>query len=346
MQDEEQSVSLIGHEGSSENETELAELMKKKLPLYIVNCLQAAGYDVPEVIVDMDITQEPGNSIKQIEEFIEKRYPDNPEYYGYEPSAASNRLPFEFPPGHRVRICKFVEDVRTRLRQKRRSPASEKSKQKTCKRLKLTMQDENEGGSDTDLDQVSVYSITQGIRSSVRTWLKVQKEVRLRNFSENKDFVIQVARVVKSNQSFSVHIRCLGCNSSISLQRNKFDSYKISNWTRHVKKCKTKPPNKQSTLHRFASLTPNDLSDSRSSSFHCESSLATSPDPPSSSDTQLSVSQESAEKQLLATSPDREHPLSLPSAENQLLQIDNTNLPQDNEVGEIQSVFQPAPPSV
>ena len=61
--------------------------MKEKLPSYVVNCLQAAGFDVPEVIVDMDISQGPGNSITVIEEFIEKRYPRDPEYYGFQPSA-------------------------------------------------------------------------------------------------------------------------------------------------------------------------------------------------------------------------------------------------------------------
>ena len=92
--------------------------MKEKLPPYVVNCLQAAGYDVPGVIVDKDIAQGPGNTIMQIEKFNEKRYPDNPEYYGYQPST-SNELPFEFPPGHRLRICKFVQEVRTQFCKKK-----------------------------------------------------------------------------------------------------------------------------------------------------------------------------------------------------------------------------------
>ena len=63
---------------SDHDEGALLKLLKGKLPPYVVNCLQAAGYAVPEVIVDMDITQGPGNTITQIEKFIEKRYTGKP----------------------------------------------------------------------------------------------------------------------------------------------------------------------------------------------------------------------------------------------------------------------------
>ncbi len=80
--------------------------MKEKLPSYVVNCLQAAGFDVPEVIVDMDISQGPGNSITVIES---KNAIQNIMVFS---PAQHYVLPFEFPPGHRLRICK---DVRTRV---------------------------------------------------------------------------------------------------------------------------------------------------------------------------------------------------------------------------------------
>ena len=88
--------------------------MSEKLPPYVVNCLQAAGYDVPEVIAEMDISDGPNNSIKVIENFIEKRYPGNPDYFCFHSSSipSSKTLPFEFPPGHRVRIHNFVREVR------------------------------------------------------------------------------------------------------------------------------------------------------------------------------------------------------------------------------------------
>jgi len=79
-----------------------------------MNCLQAAGYDDLEVIVSMDVAEsEKSSCISKIEEFIERRHKSNadmlpPQY----PSETVNSLPFEFPPGHHVRICNFVYEVK------------------------------------------------------------------------------------------------------------------------------------------------------------------------------------------------------------------------------------------
>ncbi len=123
--------------------------MEEKLPTYVVNCLKAAGYDVPEVILDMDVSQGPGNTISQIEKFIEKRHPGNPEYFG-----GQSMLPFEFPPGHRARICKFVEEARSRFSRKRPLPIASL----LSKRQKLTKQPNviDVESSDNECDKVSV----------------------------------------------------------------------------------------------------------------------------------------------------------------------------------------------
>jgi len=79
-----------------------------------MNCLQEAGYDDLEVIASMDVAEgEKSSCISKIEEFIERRYKSNadmlpPQY----PSESVNLLPFEFPSGHRVRICNFVHEVK------------------------------------------------------------------------------------------------------------------------------------------------------------------------------------------------------------------------------------------
>jgi len=44
--------------------------MKKKLPEYIVKCFQAAGYDDMDTIAKMDTSENPGNSISKIEQYI------------------------------------------------------------------------------------------------------------------------------------------------------------------------------------------------------------------------------------------------------------------------------------
>ncbi len=45
------------------------------------------------------------------------------------------------------------------------------------------------------------------------------------------------------------YVRCLLCNAHISLQTDASYAYKISNWTRHLKKCNMERSSKQSTLH-------------------------------------------------------------------------------------------------
>ena len=83
--------------------------MKERLPCYAVKCLLAAGYDAPDVISSMNISEEPDNSITIIEKFIDKHFRGHEEYYS-NPVLAS--CPFVFPPGHRIRIMNFVSEVK------------------------------------------------------------------------------------------------------------------------------------------------------------------------------------------------------------------------------------------
>ena len=83
-------------------------LMKQALPEYIVNCFFAAGYDTTDVITAMDISDNPGNSIELIEKYISERYPKDPRYCNNPDSDILLAKPFEFPPGHRIRICNFI----------------------------------------------------------------------------------------------------------------------------------------------------------------------------------------------------------------------------------------------
>lgn len=83
-------------------------------PRYVVNCLLASGFDVEDVIISMDVSDKPGNSIESIENFISEHYTGNEEYYNTHTSAHS-LMPFVFPPGHRLRIRNFVLDLRRKL---------------------------------------------------------------------------------------------------------------------------------------------------------------------------------------------------------------------------------------
>ena len=120
--------------------------MRKNLPEYIVNCFLAAGYDTLPIIDEMDVSDEPGNSLQVIEEFIFKQHPNDPEFYHKNNTAA-----LLFPPGHRRRIERFVRDVtkhleeeHTQLNHKRRAVNSAS----TPKRDGQTSSSGNESSSD------------------------------------------------------------------------------------------------------------------------------------------------------------------------------------------------------
>ena len=57
------------------------------------------------------------NSIEVIEEFIEKYFHGNKEYYS-NPMLATK--PFIFPPGHKLRIANFISEIKGAMKSKRK----------------------------------------------------------------------------------------------------------------------------------------------------------------------------------------------------------------------------------
>jgi len=58
---------------SNNLEVDVLTLIEKRLPRYVMNCLQAAGYDDLKVIASMDAAEgEKSSCISTIEEFIER----------------------------------------------------------------------------------------------------------------------------------------------------------------------------------------------------------------------------------------------------------------------------------
>ena len=62
----------------------------------------------------MDTSDDPGNAIKGMEDFINEQYPGDPRY-------VHNQKMCRFPPGHRIRIKTFVELVK----EKNKEPKTE-----------------------------------------------------------------------------------------------------------------------------------------------------------------------------------------------------------------------------
>jgi len=77
------------------------------LPQCIVNCFFAAGYD------DLDVISESnGNSISKIENYIESLIDQSTADDFMLPTPCVR--PFKFPSGHREKICKFVQEIKSR----------------------------------------------------------------------------------------------------------------------------------------------------------------------------------------------------------------------------------------
>ena len=126
----------------SDVEKEALQLMQGALPLYVPKCFTAAGFDMVEVIKKMDVSDEPGNSIEQIEQFIAAEHPDLI-------SSKSKK----FPPGHRIRIKEFIDNLRqskkVTLGKRQYSGTSHKE---TSKRQRMSSCDTSDH---TDSDHVS-----------------------------------------------------------------------------------------------------------------------------------------------------------------------------------------------
>ena len=122
--------------------------MKDALPPYIVKCFTTAGFDTMQVILKMDVSDEPGNSIEQIEQFISDEHPDLL-------TSKSKK-----PPGHRIRIQQFVSELCAK-KQSLGKIGHSGHKNKASKRTRLSdTSDTSDNTSDfKDSDQVSIIGI-------------------------------------------------------------------------------------------------------------------------------------------------------------------------------------------
>ena len=129
-----------------------------------MNCMRAAGFDDLKVIASMNITDDEKNSISKIERYIDKRHKSNQEIFPPSCTLESmNSLPFEFPPRHHIRICKFVEEIKQLYKNK--SLRAVLPHTKLCTTAKKT--------NDNAVDQVllSVYDFNCQVRESLKEWV-------------------------------------------------------------------------------------------------------------------------------------------------------------------------------
>ena len=97
---------------------DLLKKMKSYLPSYITNCFLAAGFDSAEVIASMDLSTKPGNSLYVMENYINGQFPGDEKYT----HIMRGSKQCKFPPGHKIRIEKFVEAIRRDIKSKDINP--------------------------------------------------------------------------------------------------------------------------------------------------------------------------------------------------------------------------------
>ena len=155
-------------------EVDVLTLMNKRLPNYVMNCMRAAGFDELEVIASMNITDNEENIINKIERYIDKRHKSNQEMFPPSCTLESmNSLPFEFPPGHRIRICKFVEEIKQLYKNTSLKAVLPRQGTKPCTTAKKT--------NDDAADQVllSVHDVNCQVRESLKEWVRKEKSMHL-----------------------------------------------------------------------------------------------------------------------------------------------------------------------
>ena len=182
----------------------------------------------------------PKNSITLIENYIDKRKSNLPQCIN--PNQTPN-IPFEFPPGHRIRIEKFITYIKNRCGVGHKVGKTEKG---------ITKKRKTETETDEDSSNVDIPSVKNEIRRKIISWSKNNCTQMLK---ENDNFTIQVTRSTLNPLKLTVLIRCQ-CGTSLTLQQKPTGSkpWQISNWTKHYKQCQhgNKPTtSKQDTIQSF-----------------------------------------------------------------------------------------------
>ena len=207
------------------------------LPPYIVECFSVSGFDDIDAIAEMCTDDGPKNSVSVIESFIDKRKANHPKCMG--PHQSPND-PFEFLPGHRLRIQKFINDVKCRSGVKN---STRQIRVKTKKRKVETTYH--------DMDDGDIPTATDKIRKKVTKWSENNRDSVLQ---ENVHYTILVKCNALDASKLAAYIRC-HCGKALMIQRKSDGSrpWQLSNWTKHYKQCNYKKgaAGKQDKLQSF-----------------------------------------------------------------------------------------------
>ena len=228
---------------SPEVSPELLSLMKEKLPIYVVKCFLASGYDSEENISYMN-----EDAVNAMEKFVQKRF-------SHESSMQSQFLPsdpdslFEFPPGHKASIFRFIKQVKEnhntkhsqifnckeksshndgRVSNKRANTTPSNEVAHYSKKMKTCSSSTSPTGHLIQFDS----KVHDDLKSQINEWVENHARGMLKDLAEDH------YSIALSKERAGVNIHCHLCNKDIKLQpTSKKDKFRISNWTKHIKSC-------------------------------------------------------------------------------------------------------------
>lgn len=215
-------------------EVDVVDLMRKKLPPYVVSCLVTSGYDSLDVILAMDTSENPGNSIEIVEKFVEKYHSEGGQISCSINAPIKLPHPFVFPPGHRIIINDFVSELMKSVQAGKKHglkasdsvEAKRKRLQQSTSSLNYSCSSDGTVEKAANISDETVSSVTKQVRCGISCWVKKQRSFFLK---ENQHFVVKAQRCKHS--TISAFVQCLPCGNKIQLHKDPKtpSNYMLSN---------------------------------------------------------------------------------------------------------------------
>ena len=122
----------------------------------------------------MDTSVNPGNSIEKIEKFIERKFASSSVHNTFSSS------PFEFSPGHRIRLSNFIREVKTLCQNKNDVKVNRKRKmesqfEKVYEQRKST-EKESTSDNESTVTLHTIVDVSKHVRCDLHEWAKRQEK--------------------------------------------------------------------------------------------------------------------------------------------------------------------------
>ena len=214
-----------------------SDVMKRKLPAYIIDSFLVAGYDTLDAIADMDVKSSQNNSIQEIEEYISKERQGDPRFSPGKTSSGG----FMYPPAHRKLIEKFVSEIKG-MKRGNTNDCPVPPKRKCCR----------QGAKSTENQQSTDLPTIYGeIRQQITKWQRKSKDESIQQLKEHEQYEVCVK--VSETSGNVASITCHLCGKPYKLGQTRGKAI-ISNWTKHVSKCVANQKSASTpTLHNYFS---------------------------------------------------------------------------------------------